>query len=671
MKCDETRPTCLKCAQKGWVCGGYSSGVKWSYKHQHTFVGFQPSPGRGPKSVTEEDHTEREPSQAPSDAPSSSVDQQPFTFDNIFSPGNLPAPINTANHGQNNDIANNECFQSVVADDSVQLSWPVDDDSVSAVDSTMEPTAFSSQQSDTSSAMVTMDHNFAVDSNAFDMFMMQIPPMPSPSSGPETTLRLINNWFDSVCPAWSGFDSRINMNRQLASSLWQSSASVFHSLQSMSASFMSARTPQLKRPARRLLQTAASTIQAEVDSIKLTGPTLNYMPTSLLFSLFCLGTTICWLDPGLVGAPFLEEARSLLQRAVDQFQAADSETLALISFFKKSLVYWEMLVSVVDDTSPRSQADIALLSQRLDPVDVDPFDGPGTDMVLHPWTGISSTTSRLFARSIRLCRTYRRRITNPTGRAISLSTAMQEIEEAQKLEERLLELDFSSVIQFKADTGDPRTPWPHLARVAEAYQLAALLQLYVTFPDLVSIRLPHESALSGEGDVPWDKWITPLALRLVSVLEQIPPDSSSRVMQPLLYICACTGLRHSSSSPPKNLSTRSETASRPTEMRRTSHSAISGRNFVEYVGQIDAGDDTYNDDPDSIPQVAMDIANARHFIMFRLSVLSSTLQPRPIVVAQNLVKAIWAAYDSELGTGSTSVHWLDVMKKGDLISLFG
>ncbi|KAF4121392.1 hypothetical protein GMORB2_1799 [Geosmithia morbida] len=533
VKCDETRPTCRKCAQKGWTCGGYSSGVKWSYKHQHTFVGVRPSANTSSRAATEE-AVEREPSQALSDDGTSSL--QPFIFDNVFSPSSLPMPLNGVENGDGNGVIEEVGYQTCVIDDPVLLSWPEDDDLVPILDNTPEQPCFPQNQSDTSSTITTLDHDYT--NNMFDILTVRIPPMPSSSvTGPEATLKLINNWFDMVCPAWSGFDSDVNMNRRLAYDFWQSSSTVFHSLQ----------------------------------------------------------------------------------------KAVDAEVLG----------------------------------------------EAGTDITLHPWTGISSTTSRLFARSMRLCRTYRRRITNPTGRAISLSTAMHEIEEAQKLEERLLELNFSPpTSQVNTDTGDGKTPWFHLARIAESYQLASLLLLYVTFPDLVSIRLPHESVLVGEDDVPWDKWIVPLTLRLISVLEQIPPDSGSRVMQPLLYICASTGLRYNLPSPPSDLSPGENTIHRPRSTEQRSWTRISDRGILDYVGQIHAGDDDEISEPPAISKTAVDIGSARNFIMYRLSVLESTLQPKPIVVAQNLVKAIWDAYDSE-PTTSASVHWLDVMKKGDLISLFG
>lgn len=492
--------------------------------------------------------------------------------------------------------------------------------------------------------------------------VLHIPRAPSPEGAQDTALRLISNWFDNVCPVWSGFDSSMNMNRKLAGDLWHSSASVFNALQSMSASFLSARTPHMRRTAMDLLHTATVCIQSEVNTLN-EKARLDVFPTGPLFSLFCLGTTVCWLDAGRVGEPFLEAAKMLLQRSPRKGPTHRDQS-EISSFFDKGLMYWEMLLSVVDDTDTISSTEVTAHWY--------PQPAPrhqreiSTDMVLHPWTGISSLTSRLFTQSMRLCRTYRRRITNPTGRASSLSAAMHNVEESAKLEEQLLDLEFSCVDPIN-ETGDCRTPWFHLAKVAEAYQMAALLQLYATFPDLVSTRLPHESQDDLEGHVPWDRWVIPLTLRLIDVLDQIPPESGSRVMQPILYICASTGLRYSS-GPSANNGPRNVGTDATLHALGLDSSGID--NLLGYIGQIDETHDGAGHNPPSVQRLAVDIANGRDFIMSRLKVLETNLHPKPIIVAQELVQAIWAAYDAE-PPGATAVHWLDVMQKKELRSLFG
>jgi hypothetical protein len=494
-----------------------------------------------------------------------------------------------------------------------------------------------------------------------DLRWSNLSPLTLSAGSPSTGLDLVRRWFEEVCPAWSGFDSNSNMNRELAGSLWQSSEPVFMCLQSMAASFVTSRLPRMHQPALRLLKKAVSSVQADIAS----NATLYYsIPTTSLFSLLCLGTSVCWLDAQRVGSPFLRQAKKLLEQMNLQPLFMDTEQLRILRYFEKSLLYWEMLVSVVADGEAEPGAERQDCSGDTSVVHVT-RDENVADMLPHPWTGISSLSSQLFGQAVRLCRVYRQGITNPTGRASSLLTAMQRIDEARKLEERILELDFAYAA-YLGDTGDTRTPRSHLVQVAEAYQLASLLQLYITFPDLVSLRLPHEMNASQAGDVPWNKWIVPLALRLVNVLGRIPPESGSRMMQPLLYICAGAGLRRDTSTAIYDsvdglCIIRSAT---PSLGLKDGH-----MDMMAYVDQLDEGVDE-DATAETTFGAAMDVGEARNFINARLDLLKRTLHPNPIVVTAQLLKAVWAAYDAE-PAGSTSVHWFDVMDRTGLRSLFG
>ena len=647
MKCDETRPGCRQCAQKGWLCLGYSAGLKWSYKHQPTTINpiVEQQPGAFMGSSAS---SELIPPQSKS--PNSSAGLP--AADDLFPPTGLLQFDSV--HADSQQFLDDGFQLALTELGDLQCLPP--DTAMTTPHESGAPAGTSSPENSSEPSQITLIQSL-------ELYPQPLLGASSLDRGPDLASRLINNWFDEVCPAWSAFDSGMNMNRKLAADLWPSSAAVFKSLQSMSASFLSARLPQMRQPALGLLKTATLCIQTEVNSIN-SKPLLDCVPTGLLFSLFCLGTTICWLDSSRVGAPFLKTTKDLLGRVSLQYLTASEDEIEILGFFQKSLVYWEMLISVVDDGDLRSDMDGIVLPGHPQ-LPTDKAEETSTDLLPHPWTGISAMTSRLFARSMRLCRTYRRRITNPTGRAISLSTAMQEIQEAQRLEEQLLELEFPSISQGN-DTGDWRTPWLHLAHVAEAYQLASLLQLYVTFPDLVSLRLPQEADCSGEGDVPWDKWIVPLALRLTRVLEEIPPDSGTRVIQPLLYICASTGLRFNLSP-----STSHDANSMCLEIPRSSSSGSNNSDIdiLGYINQIDSHRDA-GSASSSVPAVVLEIGIARNFIMRRLNVLETSLQPKPIIVAEKLVKAIWDAYDEE-PSGCTTVHWLDVMEKTDLRSLFG
>ncbi|KAJ3961210.1 C6 zinc finger domain containing protein [Colletotrichum asianum] len=248
------------------------------------------------------------------------------------------------------------------------------------------------------------------------------------------------------------------------------------------------------------------------------------------------------------------------------------------------------------------------------------------------------------------------------------SSALQDLIVAQRLEEQLLELEFPPDSP-DVDTGDFATPVSHLAKVAEAYRLSSLLHLYQTFPDLVSLRLPTESPVTESGSVPWDEWIIPLALRLVKVLEHIPTTSGTRVIQPLLYISASTGLRHDNSASSDMMNIFGSL--QQDLMGGTGSSVISppplfdSHNLSLYISQMASA--PVPEEP--MGNLSVDISSARHFVMRRLGILESSLPPAPVVVARELVQTIWRAYDSEIGI--PTIHWIDIMEDNNLRSMFG
>jgi hypothetical protein len=483
----------------------------------------------------------------------------------------------------------------------------------------------------------------------------------------------IVNWFQEVCPAWSGFDSDSNWNRKIAIELWQSSATVNSALESMSASFLASRLPSLRQASLRLMSRATEFIQAELEAVK-SQQVFCTIPTGVLFAMFCLGTTICWVDSRGLGLPFFRELRNLLQRLNSQPVTTWSDSSSeLLAYFNQSMAYCEMLLAVVSDEQKTSLLDDE--ARSLGSVVLLGSSGK----MLHPWTGVSTLSSRLFAESIRLCRNTRSRLRNPVDPQTSFAATMEDLLRAQSLEEKLLALEFIPD-QLVGDTGDSATPESHLTMTAEAYRVSSLLHLYQTFPQLALHRLPAANAQPTDATL-WADWIVPLALHLVGILEQIPPSSGSRVIQPLLYISASTGLRHSADVPVESMelpaSLRldmmslggwmgSDTFSQP----RPQSPLHEANSLTSYVTQLTSSGSAISSDSPS--ETSLQISRARHFIMKRLAVFESSLPPAPIVVAKELVSAIWRSYDNDIGgDGLYVVHWIDVMEWNDLRSLFG
>lgn len=482
-------------------------------------------------------------------------------------------------------------------------------------------------------------------------------PRELPRGGIDSAIRLIDNWFEEVCSAWSGFDSSLNMNRTLAESLWRDSSAVFKSLQSMSASFLAARLPQMRRPALALLKTATHCIQAELEDLS-NKASLDSMPTGTIFSLLCIGTTVCWLDTRRAGWPFLQDAKRLLRRTLQQDIPVTEIDADIAGFFYKSLAYWDMLISFIYDPEPENDPD-ATLPLRLPRHSRTDSEAPVFDAIPHPWTGVSSSITKLFTKSMHACRTYRGRTVQSSGTTRAWH-AIPEVQEAKRIEEELLQLQFSPTAHTQS-TGDQRTPCLHLVYVAEAYQLASLLQLYIAFPDLVFLRLPRESHHSFQKGVPWHKWIIPLTLRLIEVLERLPPDSGSRALQPLLYVTAATGLRYGSVSELNTDGASTGSAPRPPRPMES---------ILDYLTLLDDPVEGQGGDALSVPQLALDVSKARSFVLRRLGILKESLHPGPVRVAEELVKAIWAAYDNE-PLGCMDVYWIDIMERKELRTLFG
>ncbi|KAG9494950.1 hypothetical protein J7337_013179 [Fusarium musae] len=473
---------------------------------------------------------------------------------------------------------------------------------------------------------------------------------------PDPSMRLLKCWFDEVCPAWSGFDSKSNMNRRMAEHLWQSSPPVFTALQSMSASFLSARLPQMRQSAMNLLKTATLSVQAEIQELNEKN-VLDEMPTGILFALICLGTTICWLDTRRVGWPFLQEAKTLLRWTSQQQFAANADKL---DFFNKSLVYWDMLISFIYDPEPGTDIHevsvIASSSPRS--VSMDTYSQSSYEADPHPWTGVSLLSATLFTRSVRLCRVLRRRTTE---RAPDSPPPTPEIEQAKELEVELLQLQLSPTPLLN-DTGDHRTPAADLLHVAQGYQLASLLQLYKQFPALLA---PRSQLILGDPKeeeiiMLWHKRIIPLTLRLIEVLEKIPSESGSCAIQPLLYLCAATGLQYTPTSPPGTEPGNSPSKPRPMESILDYLELL--KDPVEREKKVE--------DPLSVSQVAIDVSKGRAFILRRLSFFKECLHPGPIEVAERFTKELWAAYD-EVPRGTMDICWISLMDKKDLRTLFG
>jgi len=445
-----------------------------------------------------------------------------------------------------------------------------------------------------------------------------------------------------VCGSWSALDSEDNPYRQLTADVWTVSQPVYYALQAISAASLVERLPLVMREtARAAPQIATDAIRKELVAF-FTGNRPKF-PNELLLSLFCMSSSMAWLEWRELGLQYLRQARAVLKTL--ETWDLDEKQKKLLEFFNGCLIYEEMLRSVVSD----DEVDIKhMLSWE------EPSQKSLITATPHPWSGVSSDVFRLFGKAVALCRRSRARWRHNAGTSYRvLQGAMLDIQEATAVEDALLTVDAEQVAQNRPLEGDRG-----LYDTTEAYRLSSLLQLYETFPDLVSKRMPDLA--DADGSVVWNNWVTPLALHIVNILEQLPVGSM-RCIQPLLCLCAGSGLRFES---------RFEMASGHQSYLLN---AEQGGKSPSSVITVSSNNSPEPDAPllsTNFTDNSIKTSQARRFIMDRLDQLELSLPPKPINVAKQLMRAVWAAYDEEIGS-SRKTHWLDVMSNTGLHSIFG
>jgi len=463
---------------------------------------------------------------------------------------------------------------------------------------------------------------------------------------------MIEFWFSDVCPMWCIFDSDANYNRRFASKTWASSELVFFAMQSMSAACMLDTLPTLTPVLSALTTKAMATIQSHLSSFRETPRTTTLrFPAELLFAIFAMGTSLHWKFGYELGGELIKDAQHLIGYYKGKLPAMSISDREHFAYFQKALICWEGLLCAADrDFVPaplvtRRNAHIARI--RADLNEVMPqelqFGPPGlplSDLELHPWCGVSSEVLQKFGQVMSLCHLARRRREN-IAQDIELELRC-DIEIARELASELAMMDFNVNSHWiYAPTNDSDTPITHLLDIAETYRQACFLQLCLTF-DEVSVDAsvyPGLGLLGGQIPITRIQGLIGLSIRLVEQLRKIPPESGSRCMQPVLYLCVACGLQID--SPPRFDCQTSEGGSKL------------GPNM----------DTTFT-------LSTLKIAQARSFVKKRLGMLQQLLPPSYTETALKLAEAIWAEYDCTEGGGSP-LYWFDVMVRERLQTFFG
>jgi len=256
----------------------------------------------------------------------------------------------------------------------------------------------------------------------------------------------------------------------------------------------------------------------------------------------------------------------------------------------------------------------------------------------HPWTGVACDAQNLVFEVGKLIRQRKRRSRRRSFSPESNDDqrAAQDIFIAEDLKHRLQCLSFPDINTI-VDPGDMETPVFHFLKIAECYRDTGLLQLYRVFPEL----LPHQSildeaesveALAPSKTTSVNEIMITLAMRVVDLLKSIPIESGTRCVQPFLLVAVASELYIPDFS---------------ASVRRPS--------IADYDGLSD-----------TMP-TAIDVLEARKFVLSRLSFLEHVLPAKPIRQMLNVMRETWRRLDD----GNSNVYWMDIMMEKGWETIMG
>lgn len=359
--------------------------------------------------------------------------------------------------------------------------------------------------------------------------------------------KLIDAYFTTVCRIFSTFDSPQNLFRSYISRRWQSSSAMFYAMLSMASAKLGRQSLTYKRHASEYQSLAMKQLAQDL------GAASSWTP-ELLFVVLMLGLSTSWHDISDLGLVHLQA----MQHAVlnTTITCADDEVETL-DFFKKALIYWEMVISfVTEDVTIHDYTRLSLcLQKQTASRGSNPFNVER--LKPHPWTSIAQQPQALFTRLVQLFRQLRSFDHGSKTPKSHLTEPAAFLQAVEALEDEMWRLELPGLHEI-ANTGDEKTPPIHHLLLAEAYMFANFYQLYQVFPNLLSKRGRHlnqslgtrspmqnltmvSSSLS-HSDVDSGDWLKFLGRNIIIRLDQIHTSSGTSCVQPLLLLVGSTSL---------------------------------------------------------------------------------------------------------------------------------
>ena len=476
LKCDEGKPECRRCVQKGIPCGGYEQKLKWKF--------FEDSPELRKINAREEHRAEGKRQRRSSSASAASpAPSQVFDFD-AFNPD--PVEECTEN-----------LFDGIALYDSktkpMKFSSPQKTDTEDDVFDTLSPGAASSLLSDLDSS--SWEQALVEPSNALTIPQSYSwPPIHMPLNKMD---QLLHFYDIRTCGILSVSDALSeNGWRDLLLPMALSNDALCNALQALTAFHMASLKPELRlqgiKHARQSMEKLSTAISAPSSSGLLTT-----IATTLVL---CMAEV--WDKKVTHGNAHVQGAHQLIQRHLTSNAWRTNLNRREMSFLFNTFLYMDVISSLTNDTVPLSAA---LSTQPIK----SPQLGP-SKVEIDPLLGCSVSLFPILAKAIALANMLR----NYDFSLHLDQKAISYLSQAITVRDELIEwtLPPNDPDAFTWVPNDPNCDLNDIIMSAEAYRLCGLLYLYNALPPIVC-----------EQHTPPSK----LTLQILNILKGIPASSKT------------------------------------------------------------------------------------------------------------------------------------------------
>ncbi|EOD44038.1 putative c6 zinc finger domain protein [Neofusicoccum parvum UCRNP2] len=407
LKCDETKPDCRNCVNRGIVCPGYKKFIKWSTKYE----AYMPDASRtlilGPNQL-KEDKRLRNASRSTDLTKSSSPEEDTGSWEeeeerprkrdreaeddearwareeeeseaqrraaaieeHIARVAECVGPLREGSGGEVVESVETEDVQDGDAPaqpdvepppastpslpDFSEFDLPDIDFSgidMPSLDLPTEPPEEEADEDVDSLELVSQsngaDYSWLSRELLRNFYGMNAAPSPGQVLV-EPGMALVEHYFKNVCALYSSFDSVLNPFRTAVGRIWDSSPSVYYAIQSMAAAQLANFNPRMVVTGLELQRKAYQHLQ---DEMALVTAGCQSSERALL-AILLLGLTACWHDEADLGLTHLAAARALIYpRLIAPVPPENRIIRRQNQFFEESLIYWEMLIGFVSQES--------------------------------------------------------------------------------------------------------------------------------------------------------------------------------------------------------------------------------------------------------------------------------------------------------------------------------